>query len=100
MMPVLHVAEGLSGNEAAFAEEMTVRARELGMTKSSFVNSTGWPHPDHYSTARDLSKVARHIIYNLGDYYHYYWPEEFHLEQDQTEQSGIRCCTRTSVPMA
>ena len=71
------LAEGLSGNEAAFAEEMTVRARELGMTKSSFVNSTGWPHPDHYSTARDLSKVARHIIYNLSDYYHYYSQKSF-----------------------
>lgn len=71
------LAEGLSGNEAAFAEEMTVRARELGMTKSSFVNSTGWPHPDHYTTARDLSKVARHIIYDLSEYYHYYSQKSF-----------------------
>lgn len=44
------LAEGLSGSEERFAEEMTKRARELGMADSNFKNATGWPDDNHYST--------------------------------------------------
>src|SRR5690606_1741878 len=49
----------------------------MGLTKSNFVNATGWPHPDHVVTARELALIARHTIYDLSDYYHYYKETEF-----------------------
>lgn len=71
------VAEGLADTEEAFAEQMTRRARELGMTRSTFRNSTGWPHPDHVSTPRDLALLAKLTIENFPEYYHYYAETEF-----------------------
>jgi serine-type D-Ala-D-Ala carboxypeptidase (penicillin-binding protein 5/6) len=71
------IAEGMSGSEAAFAEEMTRRGRELGLERAVFRNSTGWPDPDHRMTALDLALLARHHIYELGDYYHYYSEPDF-----------------------
>ncbi len=66
------VAEGLAGSEAAFAEEMTSTAREIGMMNSTFRNATGWPHPEHRMTARDLAILAKRTILDFPDYYHYY----------------------------
>lgn len=71
------IAEGISGSEEAFGEAMTRRARELGMEKSTFVNATGLPHPEHRMTVRELAKLARHIIYDLSEYYDYYKQTEF-----------------------
>jgi len=71
------IAEGMYGTEEAFAQAMTKRGRELGLRKSSFTNATGWPDENHQMTARELAMVARHIIYDLSDYYHYYSETEF-----------------------
>ena len=71
------LAEGISGSESSFAELMTKRARELGLTKSTFGNSTGLPDPRQLMTARELAKLARHIIENYPDYYKYYSEREF-----------------------
>lgn len=71
------VAEGLAGSEEAFAEEMTRRAVELGMTGSTFRNATGWPDPEHRMTARDLATLAASLIENHSDYYHFYSETEF-----------------------
>jgi len=71
------VAEGLSGNEDGFAELMTNRAREIGLTKSTFGNATGLPHPKQLMTARELAKLAQHIIQTYPDYYRYYSEREF-----------------------
>lgn len=71
------IAEGLAGTEESFAEQMTRRARELGMTRSTFRNSTGWPHPEHVSTARDLALLAKLTIQNFPEYYHYYAETEY-----------------------
>jgi len=71
------LAEGLASSEEAFAELMTERARELGMEKSTFRNSTGWPDPDHLVTARELAILAKHIIQDHAEYYHYYSEKEF-----------------------
>jgi len=51
------LAEGISGNESTFAELMTKRAREIGLAKSTFGNSTGLPDPRQLMTARELSKL-------------------------------------------
>ena len=71
------IAEGIAGSEPAFADLMTERARELGMEQSTFANATGLPDPEHLVTVRELAKLARHVIYDLKDYYHYYSQTEF-----------------------
>ena len=71
------LAEGLGGTEEAFAEEMTRKAREIGLTGSSFANATGWPDPNQRMTARDLATLAKRIIEDFPEYYHYYAETEF-----------------------
>lgn len=71
------VAEGLAGTEEAFAEEMTQKAKALGMTGTNFRNASGWPAPDHYTTVRDLATLAMATIREFPDYYHYYSEKEF-----------------------
>jgi D-alanyl-D-alanine carboxypeptidase (penicillin-binding protein 5/6) len=71
------LAEGMAGSEAAFGDLMTQRARELGLQRSSFTNSTGLPDPDHLSTVRELAMLARHQIVELAEYYPYYAETEF-----------------------
>jgi serine-type D-Ala-D-Ala carboxypeptidase (penicillin-binding protein 5/6) len=71
------VAEGLAGSEATFAEQMTKRARELGMTGSNFRNSSGWPEDGHVMSARDLVTLSRRIIDDFPEYYLYFQETEF-----------------------
>ncbi|MTJ80515.1 MAG: D-alanyl-D-alanine carboxypeptidase [Telmatospirillum sp.] len=63
------LAEGLAGSEEAFAERETRKARELGLTKSTFKNASGWPVPGHQMTARDLGILAQRLINDFPDYY-------------------------------
>ncbi len=65
------LAEGIAGSEEQFAELMTNKARDLGLERTVFRNSTGWPHPEHRSTARDMALLARRIIRDFPEYYHY-----------------------------
>ena len=71
------VAEGLAGNEDAFAREMTDKARELGMSNTTFRNASGWPDPEHRTSARDLAILAEATIRKFPDYYKYYSEREF-----------------------
>ena len=71
------LAEGLAGDEEQFGRAMTVRARELGMTNSNFVNASGWPDPDHYSTARDLATLAQRMVVDFPHFYSFYALKEF-----------------------
>ncbi len=71
------LAEGLAGSEEAFAEVMTEKAREIGMTGSTFANATGWPDPSHRMTAKDLATLAQYVITEYPEYYHYYSQTEF-----------------------
>lgn len=71
------LAEGISGNEDVFAESLTQQAQAMGMTSSRFVNASGWPDPDHYSTARDLSVLARRLLTDFPEYYHYFGEQKF-----------------------
>lgn len=63
------VAEGLSGSEEAFAEEMTRRGKEIGLTNSAFKNATGWPAEGHYMSARDIAFLSAKIIKEFPEYY-------------------------------
>jgi len=63
------VAEGLAGSEDAFAEMMTRRAKEIGLTNSNFANATGWPHPKHYMSARDLAVLTERLVTDFPEHY-------------------------------
>jgi serine-type D-Ala-D-Ala carboxypeptidase (penicillin-binding protein 5/6) len=71
------LAEGIAGNERAFVEMMNKRARELGLQKAYFTNSTGLPDPAQKVTVRELGRLARHIIRTYPDYYKYYGERDF-----------------------
>lgn len=66
------MAEGLAGSEESFAERMTKKARELGMTGTVFKNSSGWPAEGQTTTARDLALLAWHTINDFPKLYPYY----------------------------
>ena len=71
------VAEGLSSSEEAFAAEMTLRGRELGLLDTTFTNATGWPDPDHLTTARDLARLAKLTIQEFPEFYRLYSEKSF-----------------------
>jgi len=72
------LAEGMAGNEKIFAADyMTKRARELGLTQSTFANSNGLPDPGNKMTVRELAKLARHIILDYPEFYKLFGEKEF-----------------------
>jgi D-alanyl-D-alanine carboxypeptidase (penicillin-binding protein 5/6) len=71
------VAENLAGSEEAFARRMTEKAHEIGMQNSTFANATGWPDPEHRTTAYDLAILAARTINDFPEYFHYYSEREF-----------------------
>jgi D-alanyl-D-alanine carboxypeptidase (penicillin-binding protein 5/6) len=71
------LAEGLAGSEEAFAEQMTRKAHELGMKDSNFRNASGWPDPDHWTTAHDLAVLAFATIRDFPEYYTMYSDRQF-----------------------
>jgi D-alanyl-D-alanine carboxypeptidase (penicillin-binding protein 5/6) len=71
------LAEGIAGNEMSFAEIMTKRARELGLTRSTFANSNGLPNPGNKMTVRELAKLARYIIQTYPEFYKLFGEREF-----------------------
>jgi D-alanyl-D-alanine carboxypeptidase (penicillin-binding protein 5/6) len=71
------LAEQIAGTEESFAALMNHHAKELGMTQSNFVNSTGLPHKDHYTTARDIARISRAMIKEFPEYYQWYSEREF-----------------------
>ncbi len=71
------LAQGISGTEDGFADDMTRRARELGLPKSTFKNATGLPAEGHLTTMRELASLTRYIIEVFPQYYKYYGIREF-----------------------
>ena len=71
------VAEGLAGTEETFAQTMTEEARALGLEKSAFGNSTGLPHANNLTTARELAKLSLYVIQTYPDYYAYFSQKDF-----------------------
>lgn len=65
------LAEGIAGSEEQFVEMMNAQAKTLGMPNSVFRNCTGWPDPAHHMSARDIATLAKHIIQDFPEYYHY-----------------------------
>jgi D-alanyl-D-alanine carboxypeptidase (penicillin-binding protein 5/6) len=71
------LAEGIGGNEATFVRMMNDRARELGLTKSTFTNVDGLPDPKMRVTPRELAIIARHIVNSYPEYYKWFGEREF-----------------------
>jgi D-alanyl-D-alanine carboxypeptidase (penicillin-binding protein 5/6) len=71
------LAEGIAGSEEVFAEMMNQQAARLGMKNTHFMNSTGLPHKQHYTTAQDLSLLATAIIREFPEHYKYYSMKEY-----------------------
>lgn len=71
------LAEGIAGNEREFAAMLTKRARDIGLTHSTFANATGLSDPDNRMTVRDVARLARHIILTYPDYYKLYNERDF-----------------------
>ena len=72
------VAEGLGGTVEGFADMMNKRAKAIGLAQSHFVNPDGLPDPPgQMMSALDLAKLARHLIRDYPDYYHYFSEKEF-----------------------
>ncbi len=71
------VAEGISGSESIFADELNELANEIGLEGSNFTNSTGWPDKKHLMTVNDLLKLTVRTIEDFPDLYRYYSEKEF-----------------------
>jgi len=84
------LAEGIAGSEGTFAAMMNELARKIGLTHSHFTNPTGLPDPDMYSSARDLGNLARYLIREFPEYYHYF-------SEPEMEWNGIKQPNRNSL---
>ena len=84
------LAEHVAGSEGAFVDLMNQHAELLGMTGSSFMNTTGLPAEEHYVTARDIGKLARAILAEFPEFYGWYSEREF-------TYNGIRQHNRNSL---
>jgi len=71
------LAELVAGSEAAFVARMNAEAKRMGLANTNFVNVTGLPQPEHYSTARDLGTLAAAVIRDFPDYYPLYSLKEY-----------------------
>jgi D-alanyl-D-alanine carboxypeptidase (penicillin-binding protein 5/6) len=75
------VAEGLSGDVSAFAIEMNEKAREFGLKNTHFTNSTGMPEDEHFSCMYDIAVIARRIIFDFPQFYHYFSEKTFTINE-------------------
>ena len=71
------VAEGLAGTEEAFAKLMNERARAIGLRNSTFANASGWPDPNQQMSMEDLGLLARRLIDEFPEFYHYFGQPTF-----------------------
>ncbi|MEM6408601.1 MAG: D-alanyl-D-alanine carboxypeptidase family protein [Pseudomonadota bacterium] len=74
------LGEALAGTEAAFAQQMTLRAQDLGMTSSTFANASGWPAAGHRMSMRDLAILGKKLVQDFPQYYGYFAETEFQYE--------------------
>lgn len=85
------LAEHLAGSEDAFADLMNEYAKRLGMVNSHFVDASGLPHPEHYTTARDLAILGRALIRDFPDGYAIYSEKSFKygIDRPQENRNGL-----------
>ena len=71
------IAEHVAGTEENFAKLMMKYAERLGLSNTNFINATGWPNEEHYSSARDLAVVSKSLIRDFPDHYRIYKEKAF-----------------------
>ncbi len=71
------LAEHVAGSENAFVTLMNNHAKNMGLKNTHFMNSTGWPDANHYTTAHDLARIAIALIRDFPDYYPWYKIKEY-----------------------
>ncbi|MDT8437671.1 MAG: D-alanyl-D-alanine carboxypeptidase family protein [Wenzhouxiangellaceae bacterium] len=71
------LAEHIAGSEEVFAGMMNAEAKRLGMDSTHYMNATGLPHPEHYTTAADVARLSRALIEEFPEYYAWYSEREF-----------------------
>ncbi len=71
------LAEFIAGSEDAFVALMNEHARNLGLVGTRFANTTGMPHPEHYTTPADMARLAQALIRDYPDYYRWYSIKEY-----------------------
>ena len=71
------IAEGISGSEETFAIEMNNLGKKIGLNNTNFTNSSGWSNDNHYTTAKDLAKVAQYTLNEHPELYEMYAITEF-----------------------
>lgn len=91
------IAEMLAGTEDAFAVWMNDKAAELGMTNSHFSNASGWPHPDQYTSARDMATLAMATVRDFPELYRFYAEKEFTWGADFQTGKPIRQSNRNPL---
>ncbi len=84
------VAEGLAGSEDTFGNQMTERGRALGMTHSTFKNASGWPAAGHEMSMRDLGILAKRLIVDFPEFYHYFGQTEYNYKDRAPANSQNR----------
>ena len=94
------LAEGIGGSEEQFAKRMTVEARRIGLTRSTFSNPSGLYDPEHMMTAREIAMLSRYIIKEYPEFYKFFAQKEFDYQQVQVPQPQSAAVHRTSVPTA
>ena len=82
------LAEGIAGTEENFVEMMNEKSEEIGLTNTSFANSSGINHPQNYSTVRDIAIMSQYLIKNFPDYYDYF--KELDFTWDRTGGDPIK----------
>src|SRR3546814_13595568 len=84
------VSEYVAGSETAFADLMNQYAARLGMNNSHFADASGLPDPNHYTTARDLTILARALIHDFPDWYKIFAERDFTYNQiHQPNRNGL-----------
>lgn len=82
------IGEAISGSEAAFARRMNRTAKSMGMTRTTFKNAHGLTESGHLSTARDMTLLGRHVIYD--------YPQYYNLFSRKTANAGIKTVSHTN----
>lgn len=85
------IAEGIEGSEAAFARRMNRTAKAMGMTRTTFKNAHGLTENGHLSTARDMTILGRHVLYD--------YPQYYNLFSRKTADAGVRRVSHTNSRM-
>lgn len=82
------IGMAISGSEAAFARRMNRTAQSMGMTRTQFKNANGLTEVGHMSTARDMSILGRHMIYD--------WPQYYNIFSRRSTDAGMRTVNNTN----